>query len=203
MDCRFFEKKMADYLEGNLSQIEAEETQRHLSSCQACSQKFKTVRNVRYALKNLRRIHPSIGFNFALYSRIKREIRKRRPPIKSIGGRPSIESIGGGFAVRNVSSHLVSIRALAFLSVAVIALAIVFLTRTDPVVNSDAILETSDAKEISSDSQMSAGSANYVLKIVGPLDKLGDVTKRAKTPAGSAEPSHPHPQTTTVKHVTF
>ena len=95
MDCRFFEKKMADYLEGNLSQIEAEETQRHLSSCQACSQKFKTVRNVRYALKNLRRIHPSIGFNFALYSRIKREIRKRRPPIKSTGGRPSIESIGG------------------------------------------------------------------------------------------------------------
>ena len=70
-------------------------------------------------------------------------------------------------------------------------------------VNSDAILETSDAKEISSDSQMSAGSANYVLKIVGSLDKLGDVTKRAKTPAGSAEPLHPHPQTTTVKHVTF
>ncbi len=194
MDCKFFEKKMADYLEGNLSQVEAEETQRHLSSCQACSQKFKTVRNIRYALKNLRRIHPSIGFNFALHNRIKREIRKRRPPI---------ESIGRGFTVRHFSSHLVSIRALAFLSVAVIALAIVFLTRTDSVVNSNAILETSDAKEIPSDSQMSAGSANYVLKIVGPLDKLGHVTKRAKAPARSVEPPHPHHQTTTVKYVTF
>ena len=78
MDCKVCMDRASEYIEGGLSLQERSEMQAHFDTCSSCAETVGGVSRIVDSLRTLRRITPSVAFDFVLRGVIRRELYKSR-----------------------------------------------------------------------------------------------------------------------------
>jgi hypothetical protein len=70
MKCGDFQDRISKFLENEMSEGERDQMDRHASGCSRCEASLEEIRFLTGSLNRLTRVKPSVGFDFALRSRL-------------------------------------------------------------------------------------------------------------------------------------
>lgn len=78
MMCGEFSKRISDYIDGEIGRDDRALMDRHSAECAACARSLEKMQAMRDRLARLPRVQPSMGFDFALRSRLLMEVAEKR-----------------------------------------------------------------------------------------------------------------------------
>jgi hypothetical protein len=84
MKCGDFQDRISKFLENEMSDGERDQMDRHASGCSRCEASLEEMRLLTSQLNRLTRVQPSVGFDFALRSRLLIEAAESMPLLSKL-----------------------------------------------------------------------------------------------------------------------
>jgi len=84
MDCKEVGKRLPAFLEGDVSELEAEELRKHFDSCDPCRKVCRDLEKSGYLLRNLTEVEPPPWFTQKIMARIEEEAEKKKSWLEKL-----------------------------------------------------------------------------------------------------------------------